>query len=320
MLSFELREACESDLELAYQLTKQAMRDYVEQTWGPWVDEPQRAMHQQKFSPATHRFILVGGQPVGLIAVDEKPDCVWLEKIYLTADMRGQGIGSALIADTIATAVQRAKPVQLRVLRVNDGARRLYERHGFSVIEVQPERLIMRRESGTANSVSVEPWTAEWAVTFDARSAELLGAFEGANVVVEHIGSTAVPGLAAKPVIDVLLGAATLAEIESRIDPLARLGYRYVPKYEAELPTRRYFVKSVDGELRVHLHAVELDSRIWREHLSFRDALRGDALLREQYQALKLQLAASFAHDKSAYTAAKGPFIQSVMAASLIRR
>ncbi len=320
MIHFELREAHESDLELAYQLTKEAMRDYVEQTWGPWVDEPQRAMHHQKFTPQTHRLIIVDDQPVGLIAVDEKPESVWLEKIYLTAGLRGQGIGSALISRVIERADKSDKPVQLRVLRVNQDARRLYERFGFAVIEEQPERLIMKRETKSGTSVSVEPWTADWAADFSERRAELLDVFESADVTVEHIGSTAVPGLAAKPVIDILLGAATLSAIESRIEPLAHAGYRYVPKYEIELPSRRYFVKAEDGARRVHLHAVEKDSRIWREHLWFRDALRRDTLLREQYQTLKLQLAASFAHDKSAYTAAKGPFIQSVMAALLTRR
>ena len=61
---------------------------------------------------------------------------------------------------------------------------------------------------------------------------------------VEHIGGTSVPGLAAKPVIDVLLGAHSLADIESKIPPLNEVGYADVPKYERELPMRRYFVKS----------------------------------------------------------------------------
>ena len=134
------------------------------------------------------------------------------------------------------------------------------------------------------------------------------------KVAIEHIGSTAVPGLAAKPVIDVLLGARSLADVESRIDALAELGYAYVPKYEREIPMRRYFVKSSATSLRVHLHAVELDSRIWREHMAFREALRADASLCARYQSLKLDLAQKFADDKSAYTTAKNPFIQSVLA------
>lgn len=165
-------------------------------------------------------------------------------------------------------------------------------------------------------SAVVSPYSAEWPRQFDRIREELLSVFAPHAVVVEHIGSTSVPGLAAKPVIDVLLGAGTLAEIESRIGQLGERGYVYVPKYERELPTRRYFTKSPAASLRMHLHAVEIDSPIWLAHLAFRDALRSDPALRADYQALKLRLAETFADDKSAYTEAKGPFIQSVLAAA----
>jgi GrpB-like predicted nucleotidyltransferase (UPF0157 family) len=162
--------------------------------------------------------------------------------------------------------------------------------------------------------VFVTPYSSEWPTQFHAIREELLLVFAPMVITIEHIGSTSVPGLAAKPVIDVLLGARSLAEIESKIKPLSDIGYSYVPKYEREIPMRRYFVKAQATSLRVHLHAVELNSRIWQEHLAFRDALRADANLRAQYQTLKLRLAEEFADDKSAYTTAKGPFIQAVLA------
>jgi GrpB-like predicted nucleotidyltransferase (UPF0157 family) len=149
---------------------------------------------------------------------------------------------------------------------------------------------------------------------FGKLRAELLGVFAPAPVVVKHIGSTSVPGLSAKPVIDVLLGADSLGDVDSKIEHLATLGYSYVSKYERELPMRRYFVKSALASLRVHLHAVEVHSRFWQEHLAFRDTLRADSALRSDYETLKLRLAMEYAHDKSAYTAAKGAFIQSVLA------
>jgi GrpB-like predicted nucleotidyltransferase (UPF0157 family) len=160
----------------------------------------------------------------------------------------------------------------------------------------------------------VSPYCAEWPGVFRGIRDELHAVFSPLSVAVEHIGSTSVPGLAAKPVIDVLLGAQSLSDIESRIDPLGELGYAYVSKYERQIPMRRYFVKPPAASLRVHVHGVELGSSIWREHLMFRDALRGDPDLRAQYQMLKLQLAEEFADDKSAYTAAKGPFFRSALA------
>ncbi len=163
-------------------------------------------------------------------------------------------------------------------------------------------------------SVVVSPYSAEWPECFLAIRDELNAVFSPMAVAIEHIGSTSVPGLAAKPVIDVLLGAPSLAEVESKIEPLGGLGYAYIQKYEEMLPTRRYFVKSAAGSLRIHLHAVERGSRIWQEHLAFRAALRSDPTLRARYQSLKLQLAQEFADDKAAYSAAKDPFIQSILA------
>jgi GrpB-like predicted nucleotidyltransferase (UPF0157 family) len=166
----------------------------------------------------------------------------------------------------------------------------------------------------------ITPYSPNWPTQFHAICEELLSAFAPTMVTIEHIGSTSVPGLAAKPVIDVLLGARSLEDIESKIKPLSEIGFSYVPKYEREIPMRRYFVKSSATSLRVHLHAVELSSRIWQEHLAFRDRLRADANLCAQYQALKLRLAEEFADDKSSYTNAKGPFIQDVLATILAGR
>ncbi len=163
-------------------------------------------------------------------------------------------------------------------------------------------------------AVVLSAYTDAWQAAFARVRAELLLAFAPQLVKVEHIGSTAVRGLVAKPVLNVLLGAKHLSEIESRIQILAALGYAYVSKYERELPMRRYFVKSASGELRVHLHAVVHRSPLWQQHLLFRDALRADAGLASQYVELTLRLAAAFANDKAAYTDAKAPFIRSVLA------
>ena len=166
------------------------------------------------------------------------------------------------------------------------------------------------------SGVIVSPYSEEWPTLFRRVRHELLSVFVPTAVSIEHIGSTSVPGLSAKPVIDVLLGANSLSEIESNIGSLDRLGYTYVSKYEHELPLRRYFVKAADTSLRIHLHAVELESRFWQDHLMFRDLLRSDADLRSTYQSLKLRLAHEHAHDKAAYSTAKGAFIQAVLAAA----
>lgn len=154
-----------------------------------------------------------------------------------------------------------------------------------------------------------------WPGQFDVVAAAIRAAMGETTCVVEHIGSTAVPGLCAKPVLDLLLGVQALAAVEARLAALAAQGYRYRPAYEADVPERRYFVRDADAHLpRVHLHAVVQDGPLWRAHLAFRDALRADTALAQRYGQLKRGLAARHAADKAAYTAAKAPFIADVLA------
>jgi GrpB-like predicted nucleotidyltransferase (UPF0157 family) len=170
-----------------------------------------------------------------------------------------------------------------------------------------------------AGGVVVAPASSDWPLAFEAVRREILRAFDGEAVAVAHAGSTAVPGLDAKPIIDVLLGAASLSTIEAHIGALAREGFAYVPEHEDAMPMRRYFVRAADaasGRLRVNLHAVVEGSTFWREHLAFRDALRADASLVARYAALKHALAARHRHDRPAYTDAKAPFIRAVVDAA----
>lgn len=165
-------------------------------------------------------------------------------------------------------------------------------------------------------SLIIAPSSAEWPRLFLAQRDALRDAFAPVDVDIEHIGSTAVPGLAAKPVIDILVGAASLADIESRIPAIVAAGYTYRPEHEGALPMRRYFTLTPPDSLRVHVHAVVRKGRLWCDHLAFRDALRNDDVLRDRYQSLKLALAQRHAQDKAAYTEAKGPFIREVIALS----
>jgi GrpB-like predicted nucleotidyltransferase (UPF0157 family) len=161
---------------------------------------------------------------------------------------------------------------------------------------------------------TVVPYSDSWPHEYERVRSELLAAIDMERVQCEHIGSTAVPGLAAKPVLDVLLGVDMLSAIEARIPDLEGIGYTYRSTYESELPMRRYFVCALPGRLRVHVHAVVEGSEFWHKQLAFRDLLRNQPEWRSRYQSLKLELASTYAHDKSAYTVAKGPFIEAALA------
>jgi GrpB-like predicted nucleotidyltransferase (UPF0157 family) len=159
----------------------------------------------------------------------------------------------------------------------------------------------------------IADYSPHWPGQFNAEASIIRAAFGATKIELEHIGSTAVPGLPAKPIIDILLGATSLAEIEGHISHLETVGYRYVREFEKQLPERRYFVKPDGGAMQFHLHAVERGGPFWRDHLRFRDALREQPALREQYQELKRQLASSFRLDRDAYTNGKAPFIEGVL-------
>ena len=159
----------------------------------------------------------------------------------------------------------------------------------------------------------IVPYSLAWPELFLTLKAELHVVFGPQHVEVEHVGSTSVPDLCAKPVIDVLLGAENLTVFEMKIADMERCGFEYVSKYELEIPQRRYFVRSLPGSLRVHVHGVVRGGELWQDHLEFRNLLRTDKSLMLEYAELKLSLARQFADNKSAYSVAKGPFIRSAI-------
>ena len=152
-----------------------------------------------------------------------------------------------------------------------------------------------------------------WPVRFEAERARVLALFEPGAAVLEHVGSTAVPGLGAKPIVDMLLGVRRLAEVEARIPALEALGWEYVPRHEEWFPQRRFFALPRPPPRSHHLHAVEIGCAFWRDHLLFRDLLRARPETAAAYERLKRELARKHADDREAYTEAKAPFIQAVL-------
>lgn len=131
---------------------------------------------------------------------------------------------------------------------------------------------------------------------------------------IEHIGSTAIPGLVAKPTIDIMIGVTGLAESLELIPLLADLGYAYLA-YRADV--MHWFCKPSFAVRTFHLHAVPVGSPLWRDRLAFRDYLRTHPDIAAKYAALKLELAERHRLDRDAYTDAKGPFVQRVLELAL---
>ena len=129
---------------------------------------------------------------------------------------------------------------------------------------------------------------------------------------IEHVGSTAVPGLAAKPVIDIMAPVESLEASRGSIEAASRAGYTYWP-YKADV--MHWLCKPSAAHRTHHLHIVPFESSLWFDRLRFRDALRSDSGLAVRYAELKLHLASRYRHDREAYTEGKADFVMTVLAA-----
>lgn len=164
--------------------------------------------------------------------------------------------------------------------------------------------------SSPKRTVAVVPWQSSWSDAFAMEQAVLFAALGDTALALHHIGSTAVPGLAAKPILDLLLEVPNLASLDAKTADLAALGY--VAKGENGIPNRRYFQKG--GLHRTHhLHAFVHAAPEVIQHLLFRDYLRATPTAVAAYAALKLQLAQQFPQDSSRYQAGKQAFIAQLL-------
>ncbi|MBK9178400.1 MAG: GrpB family protein [Acidimicrobiales bacterium] len=161
--------------------------------------------------------------------------------------------------------------------------------------------------------VVVVPWSARWSIEFEAVRRELSEACSSIPVrSVEHVGSTSVPGLASKPILDVAVVVAS-DDVHAAIAALERVGYRHLG--ERGIPDRHAFSAPAHGPAR-HVYVTVDGSLALRNQLAVRDVLRRDPNLRRRYGELKLALASRDTDDMDAYVAAKSPVLQEVLRAS----
>ncbi len=171
--------------------------------------------------------------------------------------------------------------------------------------------------SVTEEPVYVVPYDPAWPRRFEEER-ELLARALAPWIAgtIEHIGSTAVPGLPAKPVIDIMAAVRDLPSSLDAREALAPLGYVHFP-YRADV--MHWFCKPSPARRTHHLHLVPSESPLWAERVVFRDHLRTSAAARAEYAALKAALAERHRFDREAYTDAKGPFIRQIVDRALGR-
>jgi GrpB-like predicted nucleotidyltransferase (UPF0157 family) len=148
-----------------------------------------------------------------------------------------------------------------------------------------------------------------WANEFELEKARIADAI-GVHVLdVQHFGSTAIPGVPAKPILDILVGVEDFDDAATCVAPLEKIGYRY--RHEHGIPRRHYFVR---GDSRTHhLHMVEMGSGYWRSAVEFRDTLKSHPRSARIYAESKRALAAMYSRNKSAYQREKDRVVQSLL-------
>lgn len=168
-------------------------------------------------------------------------------------------------------------------------------------------------EQAIYEPVHIQAPDPEWPARFEEEKARLLAALPGRFVVIEHFGSTAVPELSAKPIIDILAGVERIEDADALLEPLCALGYTTSAEFNATLTDRRWLMRQANGRRTHHLHVAVIDTPRWRDQIRFRDLLRRDPQLRGTYLALKERLAREHREDREAFTDAKAEFIQAAL-------
>lgn len=157
--------------------------------------------------------------------------------------------------------------------------------------------------------VRLAPYNAEWARAYEDEQARIEAALGARILEVQHVGSTSIPGLAAKPIVDIAVGVEDFEKARACIAPLEALGYTY--HGENGIPGRHYFTRGAPTLYHTHMH--EVTSRAWGNLVLFRDYLIQHPEEVQAYLELKRRLATRYRHERRAYTEGKASYIERIL-------
>ena len=237
-----------------------------------------------------------------------------VKSMYVAPAYRGAGLAGLLLEELHAIAAERgARATRLDTSAYLTAAVALYRSAGYTEVadyngNVKADLWFERRLD---EPVVVAPYDPGWPGSFERERAALEEAIGPWAVGgIHHVGSTAVPGLDAKPIVDILVGVEDLESSRACFEPLAALDYLHSP-YLSE--TMHWFCKPHPSHRTHHLHLIPTSTRRYADELAFRDLLRTDPGTAGEYAALKHELAARFGSDRDGYTDAKADFIRRVL-------
>lgn len=181
--------------------------------------------------------------------------------------------------------------------------------------------------------VKLEKYNPEWKSLFEMEKRELIKVLNSKEIKIEHIGSTSIPDICSKPIIDIMIGVKKEKQLDKYINEIISLGYTYVQKYEIYMPYRRYFFKLNDPEVQLpkivgfndedidkgnhednfHIHMVKINSDFWINQLLFRNYLRNNPKAKKDYENLKKSLVKREWNSINDYAEAKSDFINEIL-------
>ena len=161
------------------------------------------------------------------------------------------------------------------------------------------------------DEVKLEKYNSTWSKNFLVEKKSIEDLNLSSISQVEHVGSTAIPGMVAKPIIDIIVGIERYSDYKKLIKPLSRIGYHF---YREPRRYQAIFLKKLPNDQTTHhLKVVKYDGKSWREYIKFREALKSDEKLFNEYKQLKLALSKVTAIDRKTYTAGKHGLIQRII-------
>lgn len=257
------------------------------------------------------------GEIVGVCGLNVDPyagrdDVGRVRHLYVLTAHRRHGVGRQLVEEIIAAAHGRFD--RLRLSTQNPAAAHLYEALGFRRVDAVDCTHVM--DFGPARRVVVVPWQARWNAEFTETATRIRTLVGTAADRIDHIGSTAVPGLGAKDVIDLQITVADVERAEALTTPLRHAGFRqgdaleydvFHGKPAADPDLRKRFMREPAGERRAHVHIRERGRFNQRYALLVRDYLRVADDARAQYELLKQRAARLFPEDIDGYLSLKDP-------------
>jgi GrpB-like predicted nucleotidyltransferase (UPF0157 family)/GNAT superfamily N-acetyltransferase len=309
---WSLRPSTRADASWMVELRAAVMRPDLERLG---IFDPVRVRQRflNAFDPALTSVIQVDGADVGLIAVRPEAHTIWIEHFYLQPSMQGLGVGTAVFGSMI-DAHSDGRPFRIDVLQ-GSAARRLYERFGFVFEYADPIDVYMVRDPSAPEvelvggiekrALELHEYDERWPTLFAEHARRIEAALATSTIEIEHIGSTSVPGLAAKPIIDLVVVVSDIEAEGEYLDALGGAGYTL----RVREPGHR-LVRTPGRD--VHVHIYQRGDQAVTDYLVFRDHLRVSADDRALYEETKRGLVAQDWADMNAYSEAKTEVIAQI--------